>query len=110
SGSLGPRASLGADRSGQSATRLFGYSRSERTLLPARRQRPATPQPASSMRPRKTSYPASTRTLLCCRGEHGERPEHLGRGRERLREGALGVACHTIVKTRDYVFTEYAKR
>ena len=25
-------------------------------------------------------------------------------------DAKCGVACHTIVKTRDYVFTEYAKR
>ena len=53
-------------------------------------------QPASSMTLRKMSYPAPTRALLFCRGEHGERPEHLGRGRERLREGALGYRSSSV--------------
>jgi hypothetical protein len=68
----------------------------EQTSFPPSARGPRRPSLLSSMSLRKTSYPAPTRTLLCCRGEHGERPEHLGRGRERLREGALGSRSSSV--------------
>src|SRR5206468_6101907 len=91
-----PRRALG-QQAGFGTTRGVRRRCSPPRPLDRESRRPSRPAPgardpaaASSMRTRKTSYPAPARTLLCCRGEHGERPEHLGRGRERLREGALG--------------------
>ena len=38
------------------------------------------------------------------------RPGNLSDQPPQANDAKCGVACHTIVKTRDYVFTEYGKR